>query len=358
MTTFERMTAMFNHENPDYVPIYDNYWESTLARWHREGMPADVSVTDYFGLDKVINVGKEGNILDMSPQFEKKIIEEGDNYIIEQNEWGQTKKNFKPVSSTFQHLDQIVKDRESWKKAKERMVPDRSRINWKFLEENYAKWRAEGAWLMASIWCSYDTVSTQMCNTETILFAMADDPEWTTDMFNTCCDLTLALLDMMWDAGYTFDEVNWPDDMSYKNGMLFSKRMWREQILPYQTRIVKWAREHDVRVTLHCCGNINSLVDELVNELGIDLLDPLEVKAGMDPIALKAKYGNKLAFSGGFDARNWSSPELVEADVRRILPIMMQNGGYIFKSDHSVPDSVSLEDYTRLVKLVREVGKY
>ena len=78
----------------------------------------------------------------------------------------------------------------------------------------------------------------------------------------------------------------------------------------------------------------------------------------MDPIALKAKYGNKLAFSGGFDARNWSSPELVEADVRRILPIMMQNGGYIFKSDHSVPDSVSLEDYTRLVKLVREVGKY
>ena len=63
-----------------------------------------------------------------------------------------------------------------------------------------------------------------MCGTENILYAMADDPAWPMDMFNHGCDLTLALLDMIWDEGYTFDELMWFDDMAYRGGMIFSKR--------------------------------------------------------------------------------------------------------------------------------------
>ena len=33
------------------------------------------------------------------------------------------------------------------------------------------------------------------------------------------CDL--ALLDMIWDAGYHFDAVTWPDDMGYKGNQFF-----------------------------------------------------------------------------------------------------------------------------------------
>jgi hypothetical protein len=35
-----------------------------------------------------------------------------------------------------------------------------------------------------------------------------------------------------------------------------------------------------------------------------------------------------------------------------------RNGGYIFSSDHSVPDSVSLEDFRGIVELAKKLGSY
>ena len=57
--------------------------------------------------------------------------------------------------------------------------------------------------------------------------AMADDPEWCVDMFNHMLDMSIALLDMAWDEGYTFDAVRWPDDMGYKRNQFFSLAMYR-----------------------------------------------------------------------------------------------------------------------------------
>ena len=206
-------------------------------------------------------------------------------------------------------------------------------------------------------WTGFDIVCTRMINSQTVLMALAEDPGWILDMFTTGCDLTLALLDMMWKEGYHFDELMWFDDMAYKNGMLISKKMWRNYLRPYQKRIVDWAHAHDIPAHLHCCGNISSLIPELI-EMGIDALDPLEIKAGMNPIQIKREYGKDLVLRGGFDIQNWSDPALYERDIRTILPVLMQDGGYIFSSDHSIADSVSLQNFQRILELVKEVGSY
>lgn len=355
MTTYERMSRIYQHREPDRVPIFDWIWPSTLARWKREGLPVTDNVGKYLGYDNIVEISVVD--LDTSPRFGSRIIEETDTYIIDQDPFGITKKNFKPLSSTFQHIDHMIKDPDTWLIAKKRMTPTRDRINWAKLKKNYATWRAEGAWIIAAPWYGYDVVSTRICGSETVFLAMADNPEWAADMFNHGCDLSLSLLDMMWAEGYTFDELFWYDDMAYKNGMLFSKAMWRELVKPYQQRTIEWAHSHGIKVQLHCCGNINSLIPELI-ELGIDALNPLEVKAGMDPAAVKRKYGNQLVLKGGFDARNWEMPDKAEADIRALLPVMMESGGYLFASDHSIPDNVSLENYQRIVRLVKEVGSY
>jgi uroporphyrinogen decarboxylase len=44
--------------------------------------------------------------------------------------------------------------------------------------------------------------------------------------------------------------------------------------------------------------------------------------------------------------------------MRRVVPALRENGGYIFSSDHSVPDSVSLENFRYIVGLARELGSY
>ena len=112
-----------------------------------------------------------------------------------------------------------------------------------------------------------------------------------------------------------------------------------------------------MRTEIHSCGDINPFVPELV-EIGLDALNPLEVKAGMDPVRIKRTYGRDLALRGGFDVRNWTDPDKIEAEIRTLLPVMMASGGYVFASDHSIAEDVSVEDYRRIVRLVKDVGTY
>jgi len=37
---------------------------------------------------------------------------------------------------------------------------------------------------------------------------------------------------------------------------------------------------------------------------------------------------------------------------------MKENGGYIFSSDHSIPNTVSLDNFKAIVEEVKRVGSY
>jgi uroporphyrinogen decarboxylase len=54
----------------------------------------------------------------------------------------------------------------------------------------------------------------------------------------------------------------------------------------------------------------------------------------------------------------WDDLEAIEAEMRHVMPVIKENGGYIFSSDHSIPQSVSLEGFRRIVALAKELGKY
>ena len=100
-----------------------------------------------------------------------------------------------------------------------------------------------------------------------------------------------------------------------------------------------------------------SRVDDLV-EIGIDCLNPLEVKAGMEPLTLKKKYGDKLTLHGGINAVLWDDREAIVGEIERTVPVLKENGGYIFSSDHSIPNSVSLENFTAILNEVKRMGRY
>ena len=353
MTSQERMKRMYEHREADRVPLMAGPWEPTIVRWRREGMPANVSVQEYFGLDRITFLPG----LDVSPRFPRELIEETDSYIIDRDAWGTTKKNWKPVSSTPMEIDHLVKGPDSWRPAKERMVPSSDRIDWAARDIVYHSARAQDAWIGVAPWFGYDIVNARFIGTETLLLAMATEPEWVKDVLDTLCDLALALADMVWEAGYHFDELLWYDDMGYKNGLLFSKRMWREMVRPYQLRSIDWAHAHGIKAHLHSCGNIMALVPDLAG-MGLDALNPMEIKAGMDPLGIKRDFGEHLLLRGGFDVRKWDVYEQAEADITKKLPILMESGGYCFASDHSIPDSVSLDNYKRIVALAKQVGRY
>ena len=352
MTSRERFARMFDHREADRVPIIDSPWGATIERWHREGMPADVSFVDYFGLDATASIG-----VDNSPRYESKLIEETDEYTIATTNWGATLKNWKHAASTPQFLDFTVKDADSWQHAEKRMTPTRDRVDWAALKRDYPEWRDQGRWIEAGFWFGFDVTHAWMVGTERLLMAMATDPGWCVDIFNRQLDLDIALFDMIWDEGYRFDAIRWPDDMGYKLNQFFSVRMYRELVKPVHQRAIEWAHQKGIKAILHSCGDVNPLVPELL-EIALDGLNPLEVKAGMDPVHVKRTYGDRLLIHGGINAVLWDDLDAIEAEMRRVLPVLKQSGGYIFSSDHSVPSSVSLENFRRITSLAKQLGAY
>lgn len=111
-------------------------------------------------------------------------------------------------------------------------------------------------------------------------------------------------------------------------------------------------------VILHSCGRVKDLIQYFIEE-GIDCLQPLEVKAGMDLIELKERYGDKICFMGGIDVRlmalnDWKP---VEKEIKEKFEVAKEGGGYIYHSDHSIPKNVSFRQYKRVTELVKEYGK-
>lgn len=122
-------------------------------------------------------------------------------------------------------------------------------------------------------------------------------------------------------------------------------------------RAIDWAHSKGMKAQLHSCGDIMPFVPELM-EIGLDALNPLEVKAGMDPVKLKETYGDRLVLHGGVNALLWNQMDDLKAELNRLIPILKQQGGYIFSTDHSIPNTVSLAEMKEIVSLIKTIGAY
>jgi uroporphyrinogen decarboxylase len=342
---------MFDHKEADRVPITDSPWAGTQARWKKEGMPADADWRDYFQVDKMEAFG-----VDNSPRYERKVIEETDEYIISTTEWGVTLKNFRVPDSTPEFLDYKVHTPEAWAEAKARMKVSRDRVDWDFLKKYFHQWQAEGRYIEGIFNFGFDVLHSWMAGTETILIAMLEEPEWVRDMINTYLDVTIALYDMVWAEGYHFDSIFWYDDMGYKGRTFFSNELYADLLQPIHKRAIDWAHNHGIKAHLHSCGNIMTRLPQLM-EIGLDALNPIEIKSGMDIKAIKRDYGDRLVLHGGTNAMLMDKPEVLPY-IEDMLPYVKENGGYIFSSDHSIPNSVSLENYRVIVDAVKKFGAY
>ena len=317
----------------------------------REGMPEGADWREFFDTDKseIISV-------DISPRFPRQVLEETDRYVIETSPWGVTMKQFKESASTPEFLDYRVHDPESWAEAKALMTLEDDRIPWEDLKVNYPRWKSEGRWTEAGFWFGFDVTHSWMAGTETVLVALMEEPEWVMDMFETYLNSCERLFGRIWDAGYRFDAIRWPDDMGYKGTTFFSPKLYRDIVKPFHARAARWAHERGAYAHLHSCGDVMNLVPDIV-DAGLDSLEPLEVKAGMDAAKLKRDFPN-LTLRGGINAVLWDKKDKIIAEIERVVPALKKGGGYIFSSDHSIPDAVSLENFRAIVAAAKRAGAY
>lgn len=356
MDSRERVIAALNFEEPDVVPVQDSPWPETVDRWKREGFPAEgVEVSDYFGFDIYYLT------FDLSPRYETFVYEETDRWRISTDGWGSMNKRWKGRSGTPHFLVPAVRNLEEFKERIEPFldVNDPTRLispRYPFrgdLEKGIRN--LQKRYFVAAAMGEPFEIVRALIGTYSLCANFIRNPCFLAYMFDKLAEFMAECSKSLVDAG--IDGVRPAGDLAYRNGPFFSPAHYRKLLAPAHEKMFQPLRKRGIAVILHTDGDVRPMIPDLI-EAGVTAIHPLEAKAGMDVRELKRQYGDKLAFHGNIDVRALSgSIEDVKEEVSSKVPIACEGGGYILGSDHSVPPSVSLQNYECMIKLARKYSR-
>ena len=137
------------------------------------------------------------------------------------------------------------------------------------------------------------------------------------------------------------------DDIAGQKGLLMSLDMWEAFLKPYHVRLNKAIHEFGVKVIYHTDGSVMEAVDGLI-DMGIDVLQALQFSAkGMDPRALKRRFGDRLCFEGGVSVQTtlpFGTVEDVRREVEELIAVLGKGGGYILGPSHAIQAGTPAEN--------------
>jgi len=365
----KRVNDALNHREPDRIPVGEFFWGKFLKKWKEElKLDADADPYSYYDLDWIATVPN------MDPhikpfEFIKNTPEE---VIVRTGFEAEILKNMSIVMPAFKkfHTDTVEK--------MEAFQFDDPRDPRRFFSggDNQIAGVGDGFSLNSPPWidtvkslysdiavygsvCEAHEFGWRVIGSENMMLWIALYPEELGRFLERVTEFLVNLTEAQIEAadGLLDGMVIW-GDVAYINGMLFSPEYWRKHFKPCVAEIAAICHKHNLPVIYHGCGDARVIYDDLI-DIGIDGYNPLEAKSGLDVVDLKQRWGDKLTFVGNMDVVKWAElpmDELKDYVLRKLTA--GKDGGFIFQSDHSVPDSVSAERYDYVVNLVREHGNY
>ncbi len=357
MTSRERVTAAFERRPHDRVPRHDTYWDDTIARWTREGLTG--------GRDEALAaLGSDMACVSPFPWpspytgRNQTVAEDARTRVI-LDEWGATLRFFKDHQTTPEHLGWECDSPEAWHGGiRQRILDTHSPLELDRCRSAHARARRADQWTFFTIVEPFECLR-KLVGDEATMVGMKEEPEWIVDMAEVTTSRSLRTLQALHDAGLHPDGLWIYGDMAFNHATFCSPADYKELIWPQHQRLCEWARARGMRTIYHTDGNVNGVID-LYIAAGIDMLQPLECKAGMDIRQLVPQYGDRLGFFGNIDVMVLISGDLdaIEAEIRSKFAAGMACNGYLYHSDHSIPPQVSWELYREIIRLVDKHGRY
>ncbi|NHV06256.1 MAG: hypothetical protein HA495_02845 [Thaumarchaeota archaeon] len=353
MNSRERVYATLNGERVDRPAYVDFPWPETVDRWKKEGMPDNVYLEDYFGMD-IFLFG-----CDVSPKYEGILIERNERFDIIRDSFGVKMKVWRGRSGTPHPIEGVVSNVEEFKERIEPLLdpelPIRitsSKYPFKYEIEKAIKGYQEKFFVFGSLLGPFEYARHILGESvDKILVYMYKDPKLIEYIFEKLGDFLGKMATALVNFG--IDGIWVWDDIAYKNGPFFSPLSYERYVFKAHKKITSSARPK-LNVVLHTDGNVTRLLPKII-EAGFTVLQPLEAKAGMNVVELNKLYGDKLAFIGNIDARVLSkSKEEIKKEFYEKVRVIREGGRYIVSTDHSVPPDVSLENYKFFINLVKE----
>lgn len=384
MTGKERIGRILRRQPTDRIGLFEVFWTETARRWSAEGHFARPEVAeDHFDielrrcrpLDLMANLGIGDTVVEENDTTRlgvpggpanagrrEELIEETETTRLVRDGNGAVLRWIKGSSGAPEHVDFLVKDRRAWEEhIRPHLVNQGNhprRVNCDLYRSMRADCATRNRFLTCGVVGPFDLM-TPVCGHEHLLVGMALDPGWVGDMVSVYTDLTIELLENLFAREGEPDGLWVWDDLAFKQRPFLSPAMYRELLFPAHRRLFQWARGRKLPVILHSDGLVEPLLPDLI-EAGIDCLQPLEVKAGMDALRVKQRFGDRIALIGGMDVRVLETNDLaaVRAELEARIPGAMAGGGYVLQVDHSVSSRVEYATYKFFVETGLRLGSY
>ena len=193
------------------------------------------------------------------------------------------------------------------------------------------------------------------------IMAHALYPEYIKGIFSLQCEIVLQNLELYHQAmGDKIDVITVSGtDLGAQNASSISPDMYRDIYKPFHKAVNDWIHKNTPwKIFYHSCGSIVSLLDDLV-DVGVDILNPVQCSAaGMDPLFLKEKYGDRLVFwGGGVDTQKtlpFGTPEEVRQEVAKRCQVFGEKGGFVFNSIHNIQPKTPIDNIIAMFQTVKD----
>jgi uroporphyrinogen decarboxylase len=161
----------------------------------------------------------------------------------------------------------------------------------------------------------------------------------------TLCALVENTTSMEWVGAQWLN-----DDMGFKTATLVSPEVFRRYVFPTQRRICEIAHAHGKPVFLHSCGKLDEIMDELIDDIGIDAKHSFE-DVIMPVWEAKRKWGSRVGLLGGVDMNvlAGATEDEVRAYTRRCLEECLPGGGWALGSGNTVANYVPVGNFLAML---------
>lgn len=353
MTDRERFLAILNYEQPDEpLPMqWMGFSEATVQRWRGQGMPADVSPQEYFGLKRVRSLPVT---VFPYPVREDILLEQGDTYRIVLNN-RDLKVRYDENAPYFpKYLDSPIKSRGDWERYKVR-INRGCEARYDRLRETADRHHNSDQPVVLGLRGCWEI--RYFLGMAEALYMLYDDPEFVVEILDFWFAHQWEIIDRV--CAYVVpDAVCIWEDLAYKNGPFVSPEMYNRFFARYHRETSERLKAHGIR---HFLVDNDGRIDELLPlflENGITGTFPLECQSDADPVKFRKRFGKTVQFIGGIDKRALiRGREATIAEVDYKLSNLIPEGGFLPGIDHAVPPEVSLEAFRFYVNYLQEVWK-
>ena len=366
----DRVIATLNHQEPDRVPVGEFFWTNFVRRCKAELRNAGENFNPYVYWDLDLIVVTQNmdphikGITVLEDSETKKVVKTGFEATIQRRRDLPLPHYDRFETETYEQMEAFQFDDPKDPRRYFEAIDDQINCVGDDLLSGLPSWidrvkKCVDDFCVFGSVCECHEFLWRIIGTENALMCWAEEPERLGKFVERIGDFLVGVAEGQIEAaeGRLKGMYIW-GDVAYVHGMFMSPDLWRKYYKPQLKRICDVCHKHGLKTIYHGCGDARAIYDDLI-EAGVDCYNPLEAKAHLDVVTLKKQYKDRWSFNGNINVQvlETNNRGKVRAEVLRKLNAA-KGGGYIFQSDHSMPNNVDPATYDYIIELVRKYGNF